>query len=142
MKANPFMMACTFLLGAMVVLMATMLFQRPASAAGSPSGDGNAPITAITVSVGSSKEYLVVFKEVENVLPTAAADDMKKVTAMAVYDFQANGSGKGQMYLIASRYIEWDLRLYDLPQSRDAGRVGDIRKAFEEIKKQGEPKTK
>lgn len=146
MKATPFLMACTFFLGAMMTIVALSHLNPPAQAQDNPSPNGSAGggsgaggIVALPISVGSNKEFLVVFKEVDNP-DTKAEGNVTKVTAMAVYDFpQAGpGNGKTELKLVASRFCEWDFRIYDYENTKgEKTDVNEIKKAAEKIAKGG-----
>jgi hypothetical protein len=144
MKATPFLMACTFFLGALLTIVALSHLDRPAQAQDNPSptgsaGGGNAAggIVALPITVGSNKDFLVVFKEVDN--PDGKAEPGEaRVTAMAVYDFpQASpGNGKTEIALVASRFCEWDFKLYDFQRMKnDKTDVNEVKKAAETVAK-------
>ncbi len=102
-------------------------------------GDGAVQgVSAVTMGVGSGKEILVVFKEVENIDHSSDAQDFQKVTAIAAYDFVggAGGSGRGKLALVASRFIDYDLRLvnFNADQSREETTYAWARKTYTEVK--------
>jgi len=138
MKATPFLMACTFFLGALLTIVSLSTLNKPVSAqdSGSKAAQG-AGVTALAVQVGSGREFLVVIKEVPNMDPKAE-ESMKTITSMAVYDFTeaSAGNGKGSIALIGGRFMEYDLRLFEYNnQKGEKSGVNEVQKKYDEFKK-------
>ncbi len=136
MKTNTVLVAMTFVLGSLLTLV--LMGQLAQSVRAQDAGDGAVKgVSALTVSVGSNKELLVVLKEVDSVDKTGGeGSGFGKVTAMAVYDFvNANGgSGRGKATLVASRYLEYDFNLVEFNNERgvDTGYQA-VKKLYSEV---------
>lgn len=108
MKTNPFVVACTFMLGALVTLAAVGMFHTPAEAQDTNSQFDE--LTALTVRVSNEREVLVVFKE--SIESTWVEDDESDTRmAMAVYEIFTNGQQQAAVNLLATRYIDWDFSM-------------------------------
>ena len=115
MKSSPFVVACTFLLGALVSLLAVNALREPVAAASSSAGSGAVDnLNVVTVAAGVDHELLVVFKNVPNTMLKVAdrgAED--KVTGMAVYDLQYEGTGRARIILCSTRFVDYDCMQYE-----------------------------
>ena len=140
MKTNPFLVACTFLLGCLVALVAINTLREPVKAAGESTSMGASGVNnfqALTVNVDGTRSFLVVFKEVKNLLlykveKDEGLDDSEKVTGMAIYEIQTKGTGVGKLHLIATRYIDYDVRYYQF--NSESGKMDtDVSKMKETI---------
>lgn len=86
-----------------------------------------------SIRVGGEKDLLVVMKEVAN-----PYEDGKTSNVIAVYDIRSNNEGKAQMYFVASRLIEYDMKVPHHSDEDSKGKSWEplgVKKAVEESKK-------
>lgn len=129
MKSTPFLIACVVVMCAMLSILSVTLMSRPAAA--QDAGDGQVKgVSALTVATGGGREFLVILKEVENG-DNSAEEAFKRVTAMAIYDFENTtaGQGKAKLKLVASRFVDYDLMFEDF--SNEKGQEVSLEKAKE-----------
>ncbi len=144
MKSNPFVIACAFMLGSLVALAFAHTWNQGIEAQQAGVG-GVKNVSALTLTTDSDKEVLIVFKEVKNLLAEGSEDE--NITGMAVYEFDSKGNRKGNMVLLSTRYIDYDLAQYEYNNEKgDMLSVLDMKenleKALKEIESRQEKKNK
>lgn len=95
---------------------------------------GNVPnLTVVTARIGSDKDAVLLFREVDNFLEPG-----KKALSMTMYEPVVGGQ-KGETFLLSSRLVDYDVQLQDYSsiQATKSHKtpVSDIKKAVEEAKK-------
>ncbi len=74
-----------------------------AQATGSSGTDRGPSWTVTPVTVGGNTQYVVIVAEEDNTYEAG-----KKSKVMTVYDLKSTGTAKAEMYLVATRLLEYD----------------------------------
>lgn len=109
-KVTYLLAAMTLFLGCLLAVLTLGFLGRPAVAQSTTDGQIKG-VSALTVGIGSSRELLVVFKEIKN--PDTRHGDFENVTSMTVYDFVNANQGRADLVLVANRTLEYDFQLID-----------------------------
>ena len=129
------LLSCVCLMLAVIGgLYAYNTFAGDAQPVAAQSGTDKGPDwSATSVRVGGDTDYMVVVKEVTN-----PYEDGQKASVLAVYEIRPNSTGKAELYFVASRLIEYDLKVPDHSGEDSKGKnwtpLG-VKKAVEESKK-------
>ena len=124
------LLSCVCLMLAVIGgLYAYNTFAAGAQPVAAQSTDKGPDWSATALTVGGDQQFLCVIKEATN-----PYEEGQKASVMAVYEIHPNSTGKSDLFFVASRLIEYDMKVPDHSGEDSKGKSWkplEIKKAVE-----------